>query len=58
MGEEQQIDPTKGTCAFGSALYGWAFTLTHFARVYSGKFKLDFSKLMKKMWGDNYFNPS
>lgn len=56
MGESQQVDPTAGTVAFGSALFGWAFTLTHFARVYSAKFKLDREKLMKKLWGDNYFN--
>jgi elongation factor 2 len=56
MGEGQQVDPTAGTVAFGSALYGWAFTLTRFARVYASKFKLDIEKLMKKFWGDNYFD--
>jgi len=58
MGESQQVDPCNGTVAFGSALFGWAFTLTHFARVYSSKFKLDRQKLMAKLWGDNYFNPA
>jgi len=58
MGESQQVDPTNGTVAFGSALFGWAFTLTHFARLYSNKFKIDRLKLMKKLWGDNYFNPT
>ena len=58
MGESQQVDPTNGTVAFGSALFGWAFTLTHFARLYSNKFKIDRAKLMKKLWGDNYFNPT
>jgi len=56
MGETQQVDPTNGTVAFGSALFGWAFTLTRFATTYSDKFKLDRAKLMKKFWGDNYFN--
>ena len=56
MGESQQVDPTNGTVAFGSALFGWAFTLTRFARVYADKFKLDLAKLMQKFWGDNYFN--
>jgi elongation factor 2 len=56
MGESQQVDPTNGTVAFGSALFGWAFTLTKFATTYSSKFKLDREKLMKKFWGDNYFN--
>lgn len=58
MGESQQVDPTNGTVAFGSALFGWAFTLTKFARTYSAKFKLDREKLMKKFWGDNYFSPT
>ena len=57
MGESQQVDPTTGTCGFGSALFGWAFTLQMFARTYSDKFKLDRAKLMKKLWGDNYFSP-
>jgi len=57
MGESQQVDPTNGTVAFGSALFGWAFTLTHFARLYADKFKVPFDKLMKKFWGDWYFNP-
>ena len=56
MGESQQVDPTNGTVAFGSALFGWAFTLTKFATTYASKFKLDRFKLMKKFWGDNYFN--
>jgi elongation factor 2 len=58
MGETQQVDPTNGTVAFGSALFGWAFTLTRFARVYAEKFKLDVAKLMQKLWGDNYFSPA
>merc|ERR1712166_395586 len=58
MGEGQQVDPTMGTVGFGSALFGWAFTLTMFARTYSDKFKLDREKLMKKLWGDHYFSPA
>jgi elongation factor 2 len=46
MGDSQQVDATKGTVAFGSALFGWAFTLTRFARIYSEKFKVDFEKMM------------
>jgi elongation factor 2 len=57
MGESTQVDPCQGLVAFGSALFGWAFTLTKFARVYADKFKLDREKLMQKLWGDNYFNP-
>lgn len=56
MGDSQQVDPVKGTVAFGSALFGWAFTLTRFARIYAEKFKVDFDKMMKKLWGDNYYD--
>lgn len=56
MGETQQVDPTRGTVAFGSALFGWAFTLTKFARIYSSKFKIDMDKMMQKLWGDNFFD--
>lgn len=51
-----QIDPTKGTVAFGSGLHGWAFTLTKFARIYSEKFKIDLNKMMEKLWGDNFYD--
>jgi len=57
MGETQQVDPTLGSVSFGSALFGWAFTLTRFAHTYSKKFNVEQTKLMKKLWGDNYFNP-
>jgi elongation factor 2 len=56
MGEGQQVDPTKGTVAFGSALFGWAFTLTRFARMYTDKFKVAQDKMMEKLWGDNFFD--
>mgnify|MGYP001564488510 FL=1 len=56
MGDSQQVDPVKGTVAFGSALFGWAFTLTKFARIYSEKFKIDMDKMMQKLWGDNYYD--
>ena len=54
--ETQQINPQNGTCAMGSALYGWAFTLTKFARLYSKKFGCSREKMMEKLWGDNFFD--
>jgi elongation factor 2 len=54
--KDLQIDPIKGTCAFGSALFGWAFTITKFAKVYAAKFGIEKSKMMEKLWGDNYFD--
>ena len=56
MGEQQQIDPIRGTAAFGSALFGWAFTCIKFATVYSKKFGVDHDKMMARLWGDNYFD--
>merc|ERR1711912_20031 len=51
-----QVFPDMGTVAFGSGLQSWAFTLNHFATLYAGKFKTDASKLIKKMWGNNFFD--
>jgi elongation factor 2 len=52
-----QVDPTEGNIAFGAALFGWAFTLDKFARIYSEKFNIDKKVLVKKLWGDNYYDP-
>lgn len=52
-----QVDPSKGTVAFGSGLHGWAFTLTRFAKMYQKKFVgVQIGKLMQKLWGDWYYN--
>merc|ERR1712178_438141 len=51
-----QVFPDSGTVAFGSGLQSWAFTLNHFAHLYASKFKTDPSKLVKKMWGNNFFD--
>jgi len=53
-----QVDPAKGTVAFGAGLQQWAFTLTRFARMYAKKFGVEEDKMMKRLWGDNYFDPS
>ncbi|GFR06766.1 translation elongation factor 2, partial [Trichonephila clavata] len=51
------VDPTKGNVGFGSGLHGWAFTLKQFAEMYAGKFKITVEKLMKRLWGENFYNP-
>lgn len=53
-----QVYPEKGTVAFASGLHGWAFTLNQFAVRYAKKFGIEKSKLMERLWGDNYFNPA
>lgn len=52
------VRPDKGNVAFASALHGWAFSLRQFATRYSKKFGVDREKMMGKLWGENYFNPS
>lgn len=51
-----QLDPAKGTVAFGSGLHGWGFNTERFARIYAGKFGMDKEKMMKRLWGDSFFN--
>ncbi|SJK86681.1 elongation factor EF-2 [Babesia microti strain RI] len=51
-----QVYPEKGTVSFGSGLHGWAFTIEKFARIYSKKFGIEKSKMMQRLWGDNFFN--
>lgn len=53
-----QVYPDKGTVAFGSGLHGWAFTLVQFAARYSKMFGVDKTKLMGRLWGEHYFNPT
>jgi len=51
------VYPDKGTVAFGSGLHGWAFTVRQFAVKYAKKFGVDRTKMLERLWGDNYFNP-
>merc|ERR1711953_1250783 len=51
-----QVDPSKGTVAFGSGLHGWGFNVERFAKIYSSKMGVDKEKMMKRLWGDSFFN--
>ena len=42
---------------FASGLHGWAFSLSQFARMYSSKLKIPEENLMKRLWGDNFYDP-
>jgi len=53
---DSQVYPDKGTVAFGSGLHQWAFTLGKFAGMYSAKFGVEKKALMKRLWGDNFFD--
>jgi len=50
------VDPKRGTVGFGAGLHGWAFTLKDFAAMYTKKFGIAEDKLMKRLWGDNFYN--
>ena len=50
------VDPSRGTVGFGSGLHGWAFTLKQFAEMYADKFKIEEPKLMRRLWGDQFYN--
>ncbi|KAL0979927.1 hypothetical protein UPYG_G00191690 [Umbra pygmaea] len=67
------VDPTVGTVGFGSGLHGWAFTLKQFAEMYVAKFTAKgeqktevnpderckkVEEMMKKLWGEKFFDPS
>jgi elongation factor 2 len=50
-----QVEPIKGTVAFGSGLHQWGFTLKNFARFYAAKFNTTEDKMTEKLWGDWVF---
>jgi len=52
-----QVYPAKGTVAFGSGLHGWGFTLNRFSSMYAAKFGVAQDKLVKKLWGDHFYDP-
>merc|ERR1711893_332947 len=52
-----RVDVNNASVGFGSGLHGWAFTLKQFAEMYASKFGVDIDKMMKKLWGENFFNP-
>jgi len=51
-----QVTPEKGTVAFGSGLHGWGFNTERFAKIYAQKMGMDKEKMMKRLWGDSFFN--
>lgn len=53
-----QVYPERGTVCFSAGLHGWAFTLATFARMYAAKFGVDEEKMMKRLWGDSFFDRS
>jgi len=54
---DMEVSPDLGNVGFGSGLFSWGFTLDNFVTLYANMFGLNKRKLMKKFWGDNYWNP-
>jgi len=55
---ETQVGPEKGTVCFSAGLHNWAFTLTVFSNMYASKFGVEPARMMEKLWGDNFFDPT
>jgi len=53
-----QVYPGSGTVGFGSGLQSWGFTIERFAVMYMKKFGIKKDAMMKKLWGDSFFNPA
>jgi elongation factor 2 len=51
-----QLDPVRGRVAFGSGLHQWGFTLKKFAKIYASKFATTRYKMMRRLWGDMFYN--
>lgn len=50
------FSPDRGNMVFTSALDGWGFTISHFARMYAAKLGISQAVLQKTLWGDYYLN--
>lgn len=51
-----QVEAEKNQVGFGSGLHAWGFGLSTFAAMYAAKFGVSKKYLMKKFWGENFFN--
>merc|ERR1719410_1575030 len=51
-----EVYPEAGNVGFGSGLHAWGFTLNDFAELYANKFGMSKEKLIKKFWGNNFWD--
>ncbi|XBJ21886.1 hypothetical protein VPH35_000357 [Triticum aestivum] len=54
--QDVQFYPEKGNVAFSVGLHGWAFTLAGFAKKYAPMFGMTEADMVKKLWGDNFYD--
>ncbi|KAG8185648.1 hypothetical protein JTE90_018525 [Oedothorax gibbosus] len=50
------FSPEQGNIVFASALDGWGFGISHFAKIYASKLGAREELLKKTLWGDFYLN--
>lgn len=50
------FSPEQGNVVFASAIDGWGFRISHFAKIYAGKLGTKEEILKKTLWGDFYLN--
>jgi elongation factor 2 len=50
------VYPEYGTVGFGAGLHGWGFTIAKFAKMYAAKFGVSSRKMMRRLWGDWFFD--
>lgn len=50
------VDPFDGSVVFGSAYFGWAFSIDMFAETYAAKMKIEKEKMKERIWGDQFYN--
>ena len=55
--EDLYFAPENNNVIFSSAVDGWAFTVSQFARLYERKLGIKKSILQKVLWGDFYLDP-
>lgn len=50
------FSPDSGNVVFCSAVDGWAFVVSDFAKIYNKLLDVPVKKLETMLWGDFYFN--
>ncbi|GFY45983.1 elongation factor-like GTPase 1 [Trichonephila inaurata madagascariensis] len=50
------FSPEQGNVVFASALDGWGFGVSHFAKLFASKLGAKEDLLKKTLWGDFYYN--
>lgn len=48
------FSPELGNVAFASAIHGWAFRISDFAKIFSKRFGISERVLQRTLWGDYY----